>query len=147
MRIRALSLKNGNAAVQPVGYIAHKLVALFTYDIADIGVINAVEHKVNDLGDNEHRYDRVHCAFYLIEDDRKRNYYDGISQQNKCSEVYIRKLQAHKFRDYVSSAGCSAGIVDYAEAESLYRAADDAGKQHIVCRAVFYKRKKINEHR
>ena len=120
MRIRTLALEDCHAAMQPVGYIAHKLVAFFAYDIADVGVINAVEHKIDDLGDHKHRNDRVHCAFDLVEDDRKRDYYDGVGQQNKRSEVYIRKLQAHKFCDYIGSARRCAGIVDYAEAESLY---------------------------
>ena len=146
MRIRSLALKNGDAAVEAVGDIVNKLLALFAYDVADIGVVNAVQDEVNDSRNDEHCDDCVHCALDLVEDDGEREDYDRVGQQNKSAEVNVRILKAHELCYDIRAAGRGSRVVNDAHAQSLDSAAYDTGKEHIIGRTVANECKQIDKH-
>ena len=147
MRICALSLKNGDTAVQAVGDIGHELIALFADDVAHTGVVDAVQHKVNDLGHDKHCNDGVHCRLNLVEDSRKCDDYKAVGYENNSAKVEVRKLEPYKLCNDVRAARGRTGIVDDAETETLDGAADYTRKQHIVCRRYRKQCKKVDEHR
>ena len=145
--ICALALYNGDAAVQLIGYVLRYLLLILAYDIANARIVDTVKHQIDDLRDNKHRYNRVHRSLYPVKDRGKSNYYHRVRDKHYGAKIYIRESQADKFRYYIRAAGRCTGIVDHAETETLDRAADDTGKQHIVGGRIVYQRQNIDQHR
>ena len=132
MGIRPLGMEQRDAAVKYAGGdLLDDGVCMLADDVDDAGVIKAVEHKVNGTADDEHADERIHRAFDDAENEGIGCDDDRVHQQDERAEIDIREAAAEKTCDYIHTARRRADVIDGAEAEALYNAADDAGEHGV----------------
>ena len=109
-----------------------ELVAVLTDDIADTGIVDAVQNQVDHLADDEHSNQGIHGALIPFEYERIGCNDHNVHDQDKRSKLDMRMALTEEFGHDIYAAGRRADIVDHAEPRALDHTADDAGKHRIV---------------
>lgn len=129
----------------PGGDLRDKLIAVLADDIADAGVVDAVQHQVDHLADDEHGDQRIHGALIPPQHKGIGGNDHKVQDEDERSELDMRMALAQEFGHNVYTAGRSADVIDHAKSRTLDHAADDAGKHRIVCCNEASQRKKVDK--